>query len=167
MCEWDCNVGGGGGRFAGKEDVGTTNVLKSSTQRSVRKQILERCPAMSEEAMEVLIPKKSSLFLTKCRDNISFIVLDGVPLFFQHFDGPLIPTLRILHQYPSMLPHVQVDKGAIKYVLSGADIMCPGLTSAGGRISTDLLAGTVVAVMADGMEHALAIGIMKMSGTQM
>ena len=45
---------------------------------------------------------------------------------------------------PDMLPKVQVDAGAIKFILSGADIMCPGLTSAGGRISADLAQGAVV-----------------------
>ena len=34
-----------------------------------------------------------------------------------------------------MLPHMQVDKGAIKFVLSGANIMCPGLTSPGARMT--------------------------------
>ena len=29
---------------------------------------------------------------------------------------------------------VQVDKGAIKFVLSGAHIMCPGLTSPGAKL---------------------------------
>lgn len=42
------------------------------------------------------------------------------------------------------MPKVQVDGGAVKFVLSGADIMCPGLTSAGGRISPDLKEGTIV-----------------------
>lgn len=30
-----------------------------------------------------------------------------------------------------MMPRFQTDRGAIRFVLSGADIMCPGLTSAG------------------------------------
>ena len=42
-----------------------------------------------------------------------------------------------------MLPHMQVDKGAIKFVLSGANIMCPGLTSPGAKM-TKLDEGTVV-----------------------
>lgn len=65
------------------------------------------------------------------------------------------------------MPHVQVDTGAIKFILSGADIMCPGLTSAGGRINPELAKDTMVAVMAEGKDHALAIGILKMSGTDM
>ena len=36
---------------------------------------------------------------------------------------------------PFLLPHMQVDKGAIKFVLSGANIMCPGLTSPGAKMN--------------------------------
>ena len=32
---------------------------------------------------------------------------------------------------PNMMPRVQVDAGAIKYVFGGANVMCPGITSAG------------------------------------
>jgi malignant T-cell-amplified sequence len=35
---------------------------------------------------------------------------------------------------PSMMPKVQVDRGAIKFVLKGANVMSPGITSAGGRM---------------------------------
>lgn len=42
------------------------------------------------------------------------------------------------------MPKVQVDKGAIKFVLSGADIMCPGLTSAGGSVGPELKEGAIV-----------------------
>lgn len=30
---------------------------------------------------------------------------------------------------------MQVDKGAIKFILSGANVMCPGLTSPGAKMS--------------------------------
>lgn len=62
-----------------------------------------------------------------------------------------------------MMPAVQVDEGAIRFVMSGASIMCPGLTSAGGRMDVDLPADTPVVIMAEGKERALAIGILKMS----
>ncbi|KAJ3062078.1 Malignant T-cell-amplified sequence 1 [Quaeritorhiza haematococci] len=92
-------------------------------------------------------------------------------LFFNHYDGPYYPHLKLLHHYPDILPKVQVDKGAIKFVLSGAQIMCPGLTSPGARLpgpphnpsSPPLPAECVVAVMAEGKEHALAVGLTKMS----
>ena len=62
-----------------------------------------------------------------------------------------------------MMARVSVDKGAIKFVLKGADVMCPGLTSAGASMSTPLPEGAPVAVYAEGKEHALALGVMKLS----
>jgi len=35
---------------------------------------------------------------------------------------------------PFMLPQEQVDRGAIRFILSGANIMCPGLTSPGAKM---------------------------------
>ncbi len=66
-----------------------------------------------------------------------------------------------------MMTKLQVDKGAIKFVLSGANIMCPGLTSPGAKMETDVGEGQCVAITAEGKEHATAIGITKMSTDDM
>eukprot|EP00118_Oscarella_pearsei_P003998 m.16589 g.16589 ORF g.16589 m.16589 type:complete len:118 (+) comp27026_c0_seq4:365-718(+) len=63
---------------------------------------------------------------------------------------------------PMMLPHLQVDKGAIRFILSGANIMCPGLTSPGAKMD-DVEANKVVAIMAEGKDHACAVGLTKLS----
>ena len=39
--------------------------------------------------------------------------------------------------------------------------MCPGLTSAGARLLDDCAEGQLVAVMAEGKQHAMAVGQMK------
>ena len=54
--------------------------------------------------------------------------------FIENRDKIVIPTLRLLHKYPMMMPHMQCDKCAIRHILSGSDIMCPGLTSQGGKM---------------------------------
>jgi PUA domain protein len=79
-----------------KEDIITVNVLKSSVQRGIRKQIQELYPAITDEIMEELMPKKSSIYSAKCKDNISLTIVDGNALFFQHFNENLLPTLRTL-----------------------------------------------------------------------
>ena len=63
---------------------------------------------------------------------------------------------------PFLLPWMQVDKGAIRFILSGANIMCPGLTSAGGKMSS-VEKNTIVAVMAEGKQHALCVGLTLLS----
>ena len=45
---------------------------------------------------------------------------------------------------PSLLPRVYTDVGAIPYVLSGANVMCPGLTSPGASMDTELEANEPV-----------------------
>jgi len=37
-----------------------------------------------------------------------------------------------------MMPKLRADTGAIKFVLSGANIMCPGLTSPGATIHDEV-----------------------------
>lgn len=77
-----------------------------------------------------------------------------------------MPTLRLLHKFPYFVTMQQVDKGAIRFVLSGANIMCPGLTSP-GALMTAVDKGTVVAIMAEGKEYALAIGVTTLSTEEM
>merc|ERR1712194_824624 len=100
--------------------------------------------------------------VAKCKDHISMVVIDKVPLFWQHRDGPWLPTLRLLHQWPSMMAIIRVDKGAIKFVLRGASIMCPGITSPGGRME-EVEKDQPVQITAEGTEHACAVGVMTMS----
>jgi len=94
------------------------------------------------------------------------------PVFFQHRDGPILPTLKFVHKYPKVeFTKVRVDKGAIPYLLGGANIMCPGLTNPGGEMPEDgesggkpgLKIGDGVIIYAEGKELALAVGFMTMS----
>lgn len=66
-----------------------------------------------------------------------------------------------------MMPKLRTDRGAIKFVLSGANIMCPGLTSPGATIHEEVDAGTPVAIHAEDKELAMAIGYTKMSTKEM
>jgi len=63
------------------------------------------------------------------------------------------------------MPHMQCDKGATKHILSGSDIMCPGLTHPNARMD-DVKEGAIVAVMCEGKENAAGIGMMTMSTEQ-
>lgn len=45
--------------------------------------------------------------------------------------------------------------------------MTPGLTSAGGRLPEELPAGSRVIVVAEGKEHAIAVGRTEMSAAEM
>ncbi|CAI6008815.1 unnamed protein product [Closterium sp. NIES-65] len=108
-------------------------------------------------------PPPSPSICTCSPNHVSIVVMNNVPLFFNVRDGPFMPTLRLLHQYPDMMRKMQVDRGAIKFVMSGANIMCPGLTSPGGKMDDGIPTDSPVAIFAEGKENALAIGYTKMS----
>eukprot|EP00922_Rhytidocystis_sp_ex-Travisia-forbesii_P006292 GHVS01009123.1.p1 GENE.GHVS01009123.1~~GHVS01009123.1.p1 ORF type:complete len:182 (+),score=28.98 GHVS01009123.1:122-667(+) len=146
----------------GVEDISSQNQMKSSFQRSMRSKVLEQFPRLEPVIYDIL-PKKTQLAAAKCANHITVVLSEKKePLFFQYRDGPWLPTLRVVHQYPSMLPRMQVDRGAIKFVLRGSNVMCPGVTSAGGRIE-DVGKDVVVQVTAEGKENACAVGITTMS----
>ncbi|AQZ13806.1 TMA20 (YER007C-A) [Zygosaccharomyces parabailii] len=146
-----------------KEDVHSRSNVKSSVQRSLKSKLVNQYPKL-EEVIDELIPKKSQVELIKCEDKIQLYSVDGEILFFQKFDE-LVPTLKLVHKYPEAYPIVQVDRGAIKFVLSGANIMCPGLTSPGAALpgAPGFEKDSIVIVNAENKENALAIGKLMMS----
>ncbi|KAJ3032180.1 UNVERIFIED_CONTAM: hypothetical protein HDU68_000019 [Siphonaria sp. JEL0065] len=149
-------------KFSLKESVSGQSLVKSSQQRAIRQKIADQYPGLAD-VLEDLIPKKAQIVVIKCQDALSIVSVNNKMLFFNHFDGPYFPTLRLLHQYPDILPRFQVDKGAIKFVIAGANIMCPGLTSKGAKMDPGVPAESVVAIYAEGKEHALGLGWTKMS----
>ena len=61
-----------------------------------------------------------------------------------------------------------MDRGAIRFLLAGAHMMCPGFTSKGGSLPPKeeaLPADALVAIFCEGKEHAAAIGALKL-GTE-
>jgi PUA domain protein len=99
----------------------------------------------------------------------------------------LLPHLKLVHRFPTCFPSIRIDRGAIRFVLSGATLMAPGLTSVGGRLPTgnadengvygetaaigedggwyggrDLEAGEPVVICAEGKEEACAVGLLSM-----
>ena len=105
-----------------------------------------------------------------------FRSINGTPIFFQHMTDPLVPHLKLIHRFPQAFPKLRIDRGAIRFVLSGATLMAPGLTSTGGRLPNgeeadakdwgksgeDMEAGEPVVIMAEGKEEACAVGLLAM-----
>jgi PUA domain protein len=100
----------------------------------------------------------------------------------------LLPHLKLVHRFPTCFPSIRIDRGAIRFVLSGATLMAPGLTSAGGRLPNgdaeeagsygetkidgdeegwyggrELEVAEPVVICAEGKEEACAVGLLSMS----
>jgi PUA domain protein len=160
-------------RFTVDENVSNVSKVKTSVQRKICQKLAEQFPLLDANdgaLMEQLLPKKAPLLVAKCTgtEHLQIVVSeDGIPLFFNMRDGPFLPTLKLLHKLPTLMKIVRADKGAIPYVLSGANIMAPGLTSKGGDMPEEIASGEAVAIMAEGKELATAVGIMQMSTSEM
>ena len=154
--------------------------MKSSAQRAIRSKILDTFPLL-EPHIEDILPKKEQLDLIKLPDRVSLYSLNSTPLFFQHMDDALLPHLALVHKYPTAFHRLRIDRGAIRFVLSGAALMAPGMTSPGGRLpgpdlsdedkerygTEDLEPGTVVVIEAEGKETACMVGVLKMGTGEM
>lgn len=126
----------------------------------------------------------------KLPDRNTLYVLDSEPLFYQQATSEILPHLKLVHRFPQGFPTIRIDRGAIRFVLSGATLMAPGLTSKGGRLPVDgaakgleegkemeqrvdgegrwsreLVQGEPVVIMAEGKEEACAVGVL-VSGTE-
>ena len=145
-------------------------------QRNLRQSLLTTYPLLNRYVDEVL-PKKGSLEAMKLPDQVTLYVLDGEPLFFQQFNDTLLPHLKLVHRFPDAFPSIRIDRGAIRFVLSGATLMAPGLTSPGGRLPSgaggepegldaddrwtrELEKGEPVVVRAEGKTEACAVGFL-------
>jgi len=156
-------------KFSTATDIAGHTPVKSSVQRAIRAAVLSQWK-IEPETLEAIWPKKEGLVHVKCREHISIYTVNSEPLIIQHFDGPYYPTLRLLHKYPYILPKVGIDRGAIRFLLAGAPMMCPGLTSKGGYLppaDAALPAGTPVAVHAEGKDHAVGVGLTKLGTEEM
>ncbi|KAG6845172.1 hypothetical protein H0H87_012729 [Tephrocybe sp. NHM501043] len=134
-------------KFSPSTDIAGQTPVKSSVQRGIRAAVLAQWK-IEPETLEAIWPKKEGLVHVKW------------------WASP-----RILMRSPPdpyILPKVGIDRGAIRFLLAGAPMMCPGLTSKGGYLPSGaeaLPAGTAVAIHAEGKEHAVGIGSLKL-GTE-
>ena len=133
--------------------------LKATVAKTLRAKLVETYPNI-EPHLELIWPKKAKVFTLKLKgENLyNFIKIEEEIAFMEMRDRAIIPMLRTLHKFPDMMPHMQCDKGAIKHIFSGSNVMAPGLTSEGGKIAADLEVGAPVAIMAEGKKHAMGIG---------
>ncbi|MCA9478147.1 MAG: RNA-binding protein [Nanoarchaeota archaeon] len=91
--------------------------MRKQFSKSDIKQFLEQFPFASS-----FMDKKSDVVQ---EDDVLLVNKESL---FLNIDGEWVPSLKFLLKKP-VLPKVVVDKGAIRFVVNGADIMRPGITA--------------------------------------
>jgi len=95
-------------------------------------------------------------------ENFKLILVNKQPWFF-YSGEKLVPTLKLLQTKPELLKQIVVDMGAVKFMVSGADVMRPGIK----EISETLEKEEFVLIV-DQLHHKpLAVGIAQLSGAEM
>ena len=140
--------------------------LKASQEKSIKKQVLDSLPNI-EPILDKIWTKKSNIQIGKQKPHFVIYFINDEPCFLQPKEGPIIPHLKLLHKYPSILPSCQVDNKGMKNMISGANVMIPGLISEGGKLPQGKIPHNLVAVYIEGMENAISIGQMTMSPEDM
>ncbi|MFC1752931.1 DUF1947 domain-containing protein [Thermoproteota archaeon] len=125
--------------------------LRKSDIRDVNKKIEDTY------GVEDFFSKKDKIELV----DEDIILHNDIPAFFYH-EGKISPTLKLLLKHEFPIKKVTVDMGAVKFVVSGADIMRPGITDFGKDIEKDDL----VAIVDQNNHKPMAIGQMLFSGAE-
>jgi len=120
------------------------------------KQLIEKLGAYHK-----LIPPKSKVEILEI-DWHDIILINGKPNIMM-LDNTPFPTLKGALEIEINKKYVIVDKGAVKFIANGADIMCPGIVDADIGIKKDDL----VFVMDELHRKPLAIGRSLISGEEM
>lgn len=110
----------------------------------------------NNKILEKFIDKKSNVVLEN-----NFLFINNKPLFFYH-ENKLIPSLKILLEGASILPKVVVDKGAIKFVVNGADIMRPGIVRC-----DEFTNNSIVVIIDETYGKPLAIGLVSLNSEEL
>ena len=108
-----------------------------------------------------LFSKSSKIEMVKTEKELVIYFINDIATLLE--DGDLLyPTLNAVLDKKFQLPEVSVDKGAIKFVASGADVMIPGIVNVDESIKKD----QIVAVVDNEFKKTLAIGSSLMSASE-
>ena len=88
------------------------------------------------------------------------ISVNGEAQFF-YLEDKIIPCLKLLMK-DNFLPLVVIDMPAVKFIVSGADIMRPGIKEIG-----DFEKGGVICIVDENNKKPLALGITLFSSSEM
>lgn len=142
-------------RIATKIEVVSSSTLGKQDRKSINKSLgyIELAQCMEYK-------------LHKCRGKITIITERNTPVLFSFHKFPYLPTLNFLERGNSPVKKAYLDQGALKPILKGADVMCPGVYKYRSYIDSKWEREDVVAVCI--IDHGLvAVGIAEIGSEEM
>ncbi len=95
-------------------------------------------------------------------DNKRVILINDEPILFEH-EGVWYPTVLTIIRFKPERGKVVVDRGALPYIMNGADVMRPGILQADEKIKK----GDFVYITVEGKDTPIAVGIALVDGSEM
>ncbi|QLC50390.1 RNA-binding protein [Methanolobus zinderi] len=135
--------------------------VKSRVQirKSEKNKLLKELRSTFGDAVDTFADKR---FETATADDIPIVMIEGEVVLFKIGDN-YFPTVKGVLQLGLRSNLVTVDAGAVRFVVNGADVMCPGIVSADDDIEPD----DPVIIIEETHKKPLAIGTALMPGDQM
>jgi len=94
--------------------------------------------------------------------KVKVILVNNEPLLIEYDGKHYVSVYGAIKLKPEKY-RIEVDEGALKFVMNGADVMKPGIVYADERIKE----GDFVYVTVEGKESPIAVGIALCSGKEM
>ena len=115
-----------------------------------------------EKFVNQIFPKKARIEVIQTDAGDTLYAVNNVLKLWKSNEG-YIPVLTLLLNKQVDLKKIVVDKGAIRFVTNGADVMRPGIT----KIDSSIKKGDIVVIVDENHDRALAIGKSMLDAKQM
>lgn len=125
--------------------VAKSHLLKSSDRRGMQQELQRQFPSMpaTDPAWEQILPARNKQVEIHCVKlqkpyQSTLYTVNNVPLFFTNNDFSEIdyyPTIFCLMLAPNLMPTLTIYPQVSSFILSGADLMIPGISS---KLNKDL-----------------------------
>lgn len=124
--------------------------IKTSEIKILKEEILKQ---YNPKFLKQLFPEKSKVELILTEEGDTLYAINDVLKLWKSKEV-YIPVLTLLLNKKIELKKVVVDKGAIKFVANGADIMRPGIT----KIDPSIKKGDIIEIVDETHDRSLAVG---------
>ncbi|KAF9433851.1 hypothetical protein BGZ76_008895 [Entomortierella beljakovae] len=152
--------------------------LRSSDKRRLRDEILNSFPSLRDmdpindtPINAIITPEglQSAKFTSYIEEpGTLYTDSEGTPLWFKisssKKDSLIVPTIYTLWKFPTLIPALTTWNPVVDKLRNGADLMIPGVITAGDTYVPDLNEGALVVILARGNKYPLAIGTMATPG---
>ena len=112
-----------------------------------------------DEKYSIDFSKKDKVEIWEDKEKCLKLYVVNDLISFYYYEDKLVPTLKLLQEEGNLLKRIVVDMGAVKFVVSGADIMRPGIVS----FSDGIGVGDFVVIVDVNNQKPLAVGVSKKS----